>query len=229
MKNFYPRVILMVKIRFWVRFGVSLEQARRQDSVTGGGRNKFWGGTRSLFVWIQEGHGSTRNLFQCGSNEQRENHKKGLQFKNFHKFWLSSQNSCDFSRILKWRPKKKVFVQKFFEIRCESTKITKIRAVNTHSGVLGLDLLSNSLELVNVVGAQFSLGGTIFVRGAQAVIWGGALPRNAPPWRRAWFRVRIWVWVRFRSKLKIKQIKISGEAVSTWNKSFFLKLLSKYG
>ena len=28
--------------------------------------------------------------------------------------------------------------------------------------------------------AQFSFGG------AQAVIWGGARPRNAPPWRRVW-------------------------------------------
>ena len=34
-------------------------QARCQDSVTGGGgRNKFWGGTRNLFMWIWEGHGS---------------------------------------------------------------------------------------------------------------------------------------------------------------------------
>ena len=95
-------------------------------------------------MWIWEGHGGTRNLFQCGSNEQGEDKKKGLLFKKFHKwkkffswkistncgcrlkvraifheflsedqrkkssvrkfhkFWLSSQTSCDFSPILKW-------------------------------------------------------------------------------------------------------------------------------
>ena len=42
-------------------------QARRQDSVTGGGRNKFLGGTRSLFEY--------------GSNEKGERQKKGLCIK----------------------------------------------------------------------------------------------------------------------------------------------------
>ena len=36
----------------------------------------------------------------------------------------------------------------FNEIRCESKKITKIRAVNTNVGVSGLDLHSNSPEPV---------------------------------------------------------------------------------
>ena len=50
----------------------------------------------------------TRNLFQCGSNEQGEDQKKkGLQFKNFHKFWLSSQNFCDFPRIFIDQKKKR--------------------------------------------------------------------------------------------------------------------------
>ena len=132
------------------------------------------GGTGSLFMLIREGHGCTRNLFQCGSNEQGEDQKKGLQFKNFHKFWSSSQNSCDFSQILKCRTKKKrSSSEKFYEIRCESTKITKMRAVNTNSGVLGLDLHSNSPEPINFFGAQSSLGGAQFS-------FGGARPRNAP-------------------------------------------------
>ena len=131
---------------------------------------------------IREGHGGTRNLFQCGSNEQGENQKKVLQFKNFHKFWSSPQNSCDFLRILKCRTKKKrSSSQKFYEIRYESTKITKIRAVNTNLGVLGLDLHSNSPEPVNFFGAQSSLGGAQFsFGGAQAVIWGGTAPECPP-------------------------------------------------
>ena len=50
---------------------------------------------------IWEGHESTRNLFQCGSNEQGEDKKKGLQFKNsgyrlkilaiFHQFLSEDQ------------------------------------------------------------------------------------------------------------------------------------------
>ena len=146
----------------------TFHQARRQESVTGGeggGRNKFWeGGTRSWFMWIWEGHGGTRNLFQCGSNEQ------GLQFKNFYKFWLSSQNSSDFSRILRWRlppPKKRSSSQKFYEILCESTKITKIWVVNTNLGVSDLDLQSNSPEPVNISAAQSSLRGAQFSFGGH--------------------------------------------------------------
>ena len=120
-----------------------------------------------------------RNLFQCGLNKQGEDQKKGLQFNNFHKLWLSSQNSCDFSQILKQK-KKGLRPKSFFEIRCESTKITKIRAVNTNLGVLSLGLHSNSPDPVNsrgtvlVWGAQFSFGG-------HKQSFGGARPWNAPP------------------------------------------------
>ena len=77
--------------------------------------------------------------------------------------------------------KKKSSFQKFYEIRCESTKIRKIRAVNTNLGVLGLDLHSNSPEPVNFFGAQSSLGGAQFsFGGAQAVIWGGTAPECPP-------------------------------------------------
>ena len=100
-------------------------------------------------MWIREEHEGTRNLFQCGWNEKGEDQKK-----------RSSS-------------------QKFYEIRYESTKITKIWAVNTNLGVL----VAPSLLIFS--GHSPRLGGTIFVWGAQAVIW-GARSRNAPPWRRAW-------------------------------------------
>ena len=70
--------------------------------------------------------------------------------------------------------------QKFYEIRCESTNITKIREVNTNLGVSGLDLNSNSPEPVNFPGAQSSLEGAQFLfEGYKQSTW-GARPRNAP-------------------------------------------------
>ena len=64
---------------------------------------------------------------------------------------------------------KRSLSQKFYEIRCESTKITKkqfllanSRAVNTKLVVLGLDLQSSSPEPVNFFGARSSLGGAQF-------------------------------------------------------------------
>ena len=121
--------------------------------------------------------------------------KKGLHYKCFHKFWLSSQNSCDFPRILKWRLKKKEkrsSSQKFYDIPWESTKITKkqfllanSRALKTNLEVLRLDLHSSSPEPANFFGAQSSLGGHNFRLGGHKQSFGGARPRNAPPWRRA--------------------------------------------
>ena len=95
-----------------------------------------------------------RYCFSVDQTNKVKTKKKGLQFKNFLKFWSSSQNSCDFSRILKCRTKKKTSSsQNFYEIRCESTKIAKIRVINTNLGVLGLDLHFNSPEPVNFFGA----------------------------------------------------------------------------
>ena len=68
----------------------------------------------------------------------------------------------------------------FYEIRCESTKITKIRVVNTNLGVFGLDFHSNSPEPVNFFGAQSSLGGHNFRLGGHKQSFGGARPRNGP-------------------------------------------------
>ena len=64
--------------------------------------------------------------------------------------------------------------KEFYEIRCESTKLTKkqlllanSRAVNSNLGVLGLDLHSSSPEPVSIFGAQSSLGG------GTIIVWGG--------------------------------------------------------
>ena len=67
--------------------------------------------------------------------------------------------------------------QEYHEIRCQPTKIMKISVANAN---LGLDVHSSSPKPVNFFGAQSSLGGTIFVWGAQAAIWGGRAPECPP-------------------------------------------------
>ena len=85
-----------------------------------------------------------------------------------------------FSTNSKVKTKKKVFVPKVYEIRCESTKTTKkqfllanFRAISINLGVLGLDLHSSRPEPVNFFGARSSLGG-------HKQSFGGVRPRNAP-------------------------------------------------
>ena len=121
--------------------------------------------------------------------------KKGLQCKNVHKFWFSSQKSSNCARNVRWRPKKKTGLRTkvyamFHEIRYwvhakiikKQFLLTNSRAISTILQVSGLYLHSSSPKPINFFGAQSSLGG------AQAVIW-GARPRNAPPWHRAWFGI----------------------------------------
>ena len=90
-------------------------QAWRQDSMTGGGggRNKF-GGAREVYLRkFERGTRAWEIYSSVDQTNKVKTKKKSLQFKNFHKFWSSSKNSCDFSRILKCRTKKKeVFVPK---------------------------------------------------------------------------------------------------------------------
>ena len=171
-------------------------QARHQDSVTGGAEINFGGHEKFIYV-NSRGRGGTRSLFECGSNEKGEDQKKeGLQYKNFHKFWLPSQNSCKFFTNFEVKTKKKKGSSslKFYEIRCKSTKITKkqfllvnFRAVNTNLGVLGLDLHSSSPGPVNFFGAQSSLGGGHNFRlgGHKQSFGGGMAPECPSPWRRA--------------------------------------------
>ena len=76
----------------------------------------------------------------------------------------------------RWAPKKKRYSsQKCHEIRCHSTKVTKIPLANTD---LGLDLHSSSPEPVNFFGAQSSLGGAQFSFGRHGP---GMPPRGAGP------------------------------------------------
>ena len=149
--------------------------------LKGGGRNKFWGGTRSLLMWIREGHGGTRNLFQCGSTEKCEDQKKVFNSK------MSTNSGCRlkmlaiFHEFLSEDQKKRSSSKKFCESRCESTKIRKIRAVNTNLGVSGLDLHSKNPKPVNFFAAQSSLGeGAQFSFGGHNHSFGGHGPGMLP-------------------------------------------------
>ena len=67
----------------------------------GGGRNKFGGHEKFIHVNSRGPRGAREMYSSVYQPKKVKTKKKGLQFKNFHKFWLSSQNSCDFLRILK--------------------------------------------------------------------------------------------------------------------------------
>ena len=61
-------------------------QARRHDSVTRGTEINF-GGAREVYL---------REFKSVDQTEKGDDIKKGLQFKNFHKLWFSSQNFAIF-------------------------------------------------------------------------------------------------------------------------------------
>ena len=60
-----------------LKFGMWSSQARRQDSVTGGGEAEinFGGHEKLILCEFERGHGGTRNLSQSGSNKQGEEQK----------------------------------------------------------------------------------------------------------------------------------------------------------
>ena len=120
--------------------------------------------------------------------KKMKTNKKGLHYKN------STLSGCRlkilgiFRELLSedQKKKKRSSSQKFDEIRCEFTKITKkqfllasSKTVNTNLGVLGIDLHSSSPEPVNFFVAQFSLGEHYFRLGWHKQSFGGARPQNA--------------------------------------------------
>ena len=161
-------------------FVSSMMQARHQDSVTGGGgRNKFWGGTRSYSCEFKRGTGAREiypNLDQI--NKVKTKNSNGFSAENRWSQKKRKSSSLELRGIFRPKSEIQTFIpaQKCHEILCQSTKITKIPLTDTN---LGLNLHFSSPEPVNFIGAQSSLGGgTIFDWGAQAVIWGGTAPES---------------------------------------------------
>ena len=157
------------------------KQARRQDSVTGGGggeTERNFGGAREVYSSMDQ----TKKV-------KTKKRKKGLRPK------ISTNSGCRlkilaiFDEIWSEDQKKRSSSQNLNEIRRKFTKITKTqflltnsRAVNTGLGILGLDLHSSSLEPVNFFGAQSSLGG-------HKHSFGGHGQECPLPLRRAWLKV----------------------------------------
>ena len=157
--------------------------------MTGGGgaEIKFGGGGHEKFIYVNSrGHGGTKSLFEYGSNEKGEDQKKRSSVQKFPQILVVVSKFLRNHEFLSATPppppKKMSSSQKFYEIRCESTKTTKkqfllanSRAVNTDLKVLGLDLHSSGPELVNFFGAQSSL------RGHTSSHLGGNGPGMPPP------------------------------------------------
>ena len=144
----------------------------------GGGRNKFWKGTKSLF---------------CVNSRGARGHEKFIpvwirwtkwRAKIQRDFPAEIGNSSGFSGRKQVISKKRSSSQKRHEIRCQSTKNTN----------LGLDLHSSSSpEPVNFFRAQPLLGGHKFRSGGTSSHLGGHIIQAVicPPWR--------WVWVESRT------------------------------
>ena len=109
--------------------------------------------------------------------------KKKTLFTEFLRDFLAEiRNSNVFSGRKHISKRKRSLSQKCYEIRCQSTKITKIPVANTN---LGLDLHSSSPEQLFSLGNSPRLGGHNFCLGGHKQSFGGARPQNVPPWRRA--------------------------------------------
>ena len=151
-----------------------------------GGTNKFWGGTRSLFMWIREGHGVIEIYSRVDQTNKVKTKKKVFSSKTSTNYGYRLKILAIFYKFLSEDQKKKVFVPKVLWNPVWAHQNYE------NTGVLGLNLHSSSPEPVNFFGAQSSLGGAQFLfRGAQAVIWGGTAPEY-PPWRRACFTTQIY-------------------------------------
>ena len=139
----------------------------------GGGAEINFGGAREVYLCEFERGTGAREIYP--SLDQM----KKVKTKNSERFSGRNQIFKQFFRpITGDLQKKRSSSQKCHEIRCQSTKTTKIPLANTN---LGLDLHSSSSEPVNFFGAQSSLGGAQFLFGeAQAVIWGGTAPECPP-------------------------------------------------
>ena len=93
-------------------------------------------------MWIREGHGA-REIYSSGDQPKKvKTKKKVFSSKFFTNFGFRLKIIAIFHEFLSEDQKKRSSSKKYYEIRCESTKITKIRPVNTNLGVSGFDLHS---------------------------------------------------------------------------------------
>ena len=143
-------------------------QARRQDSVTGGAEINF-GGAREVYLCeFERGTGAREiNPILDQMNKVKTKDSKGFSGQNrkFKRFFRPKTGDL--------QKKKRSSSQKSYEIRCQSTKSTKITVANSN-------LHSSSPEHVNFFGAPSSLGGHNFRLGGHKQSFGGHGPGMPP-------------------------------------------------
>ena len=179
---------------------MSLTQARRQDSVTGGAEINFGGARAVYFVWIREEHGGTRNLSQSGSSEQGEKQRfKGI-------FRPKSQIQALFPAENRWSLKKKGLhwnckgfytrnrkFKQFFRPKTGDLQKIKVfipktswNPLSVHKKTpIGASICTPVTPILLISsGHSPRLGGHSFCLGGYKQSFGGARPRYAPSWRR---------------------------------------------
>ena len=157
-------------------------QAWCQNSVTGGGRNKFWGGTMSLFTWIREGQGAQE--IYSGVNQTskvKTKDKKNKKRSSVQKYPLIMVIVCDFSQNAEVKTKKKVFVPK---VVWSSVWVDKNYKIASGKHQFGSPrpwfALPIAQSLLISSGNSPCLGGYNFCLGEHKQSFGLARPRNAP-------------------------------------------------
>ena len=151
--------------------------------MTGGGEAAEinFGGAREVYLCEFKRDTGAQEIYSSVDQTNKVKTKKKVFSSKFPQILVIVSKFLRFSTNSNLKTKKKVFVSKVLcrLNRSEFTKITKIRAVDTNLGVLGLDLHSSSPELFNFFGAQSSLGGAQFFGGGTSSHL-GARSRNAP-------------------------------------------------
>ena len=146
-------------------------------------------GAREVYLReFEKGTGAREIYSNVDQTNKMKTKKKGLQFKNFHKLWLSSQNSCDFYEFLIEEQKKKKGLRpkSFMKSGVSPPKLRKSgrktaiweSQASICTPVAPSLLISSGHSPRLGGGAQFSFGE------AQAVIWGDTAS-ECPPWHRA--------------------------------------------
>ena len=195
-------------------------QARRQDSVTGGQKEILGVHEKSILCEFERGTGAQeiypcldqRNKVWCENSKGYSGQKHVISKKKIfaeisRHFPAEIGNSSGFSgqkQVIS--KKKKVFAEISRDFPAEigiSSGFSSFKS--TKNTNLGLDLRSKAPNLLISSGHSLRLGGTIFVWGAQAVSW-GAGPRYALPWRRVCAKLHEEIVSSFKSFIVTEEL-----------------------
>ena len=155
-------------------FRCTFMQARRQDSVTGGGAEINFGGSRGLFMWIREGHGGTRNLSQVWNKwtswRPKIQRDYPAEIRNSNVFFPAEN---------RWSPKKKGLHPK--NVMKSGVSPQKLRKYRWQTPTWASICTPVAPSLLISSGTVLAWGGTIFVWGGTSSHLGGTRGRNVRP------------------------------------------------